>query len=131
MILWFIIVQIRNDGLLVASAVIRKYKRMFVHGYQKNGKQLFLLRKNKKHDLLAVVFYICHHIFFRLLTNYIMNAYNISKDKNESFMWINACVVPLFLTQFHILSDKTLYVPLFVLSFQMFDYIFICILVKF
>lgn len=33
----------------------------------------------------------------KLLTIYIDNAYNISKDKNESFMWDNASVVPLFL----------------------------------
>ena len=40
-------VQDRKIGLVVASAVIRKYKLMFVHGYQKNGKQLFLLCNKK------------------------------------------------------------------------------------
>ena len=31
------------------------------------------------------------------LTIYRGNAYNIVKDKNESFMWGNASVAPLFL----------------------------------
>ena len=32
----------------------------------------------------------------KMLTIYITNAYNMLKDKNESFMWGNASVAPLF-----------------------------------
>ncbi|UTY40911.1 Abi family protein [Allocoprobacillus halotolerans] len=41
----------------------------------------------------------------KLLTIYIDNAYNISKDKNESFMWDNASVVPLFYIYNHLIPN--------------------------
>ena len=65
-------VQDRKIGLVVASAVIRKYKLMFVHGYQKNGKQLFLLC-NKKTRLTSgrdffVTFFIKQNIIINKCT---------------------------------------------------------------
>lgn len=55
------------------------------------------LLKIKTTSLMIIYLPQIMNLSKKSLTIYMENAYNILKDKNESFMWGNASVTPLFL----------------------------------